>query len=298
MDDLNPLPLRAEAGRWNRRGFLKRLATASTMGLTSLSAAGATWQADPGPARRDRVRALLLSATTLPGRGSMEHAREALRTLYGPRREILLINFASLPGDRDAYAARMQRDFAIIDPAFVVRSLHQVPPVEAERAIRSADGFFVSGGNTFLLLRELYDRFVVELLRERVFSGVPYAGSSAGSNIAGEAIGTTNDFPLTDVPTRRSLALFAGVFNPHHPAESDPLFAGRQGKIDQYARYHPSQTILGVTDPGIIRLEGNALSLLGEGAAAFVQRGRLKAVARATESGSLEAALRAVGAID
>jgi dipeptidase E len=203
----------------------------------------------------------------------LEHAAEALRELYGSNKRILLINFASLPDDRDAYAIRMQKDFQRIDPEFRVDSLHQAKLEDAARVVREAEAFFVSGGNTFLLLRELYDRSVVKLLRERVLAGAPYAGSSAGSNIAGTCIGTTNDFPITDIPTRRSLGLFQGLYNPHHPEEEAADFGSRQWKIRNYARYNPGETIVGVPNAGMLRVRGDKVTLLGDGAVALVQKG-------------------------
>lgn len=131
----------------------------------------------------------------------------------------------------------------------------------------------MSGGNTFLLLKELYDRELVDRLRRRVLSGVPYIGSSAGSNIAGTVIGTTNDFPLEDIPTRESLGILPAVFNPHHP---DPLldkvqYETRQWKISQYVAHHKEEVVIGVTNPGMLRIRGNEISLVGLGANAYVQ---------------------------
>ncbi|MFO7726005.1 MAG: dipeptidase PepE [Oceanipulchritudo sp.] len=284
-----------ETSSSSRRRFLKKLTGVSMAGMASLPLSAQTWIPSGKTPRLDRVNALLISATTVAGKTSLEHARSGLRDLYGERRRILLINFASLPEDRDAYAVRMQRDFARIDEGFEIASLHAVDPREAGRAIREAEGFFVSGGNTFLLLRELYDRFVVDLLRERVLQGVPYAGSSAGSNLAGEVIGTTNDFPMTDIPTRRSLGLFPGVYNPHHPDLDDPLFGSRQWKIGQYAAYNSGETVVGVTDDGMLRVKGDRITLLGEdAAAALVHRDGRKARVVPPDSRDVSGAFREV----
>lgn len=271
----------------NRRTFLKSMAGATVLGLPSLAATGEPWRAEIGKDQRTGVRALLISATTVEGMHSLEHAGSELKKLYGERRRILLINFASLPEDRDAYEMRMKRDLLEMDSRYEVSSLHRVKTGEAGPAIRQAEAFFVSGGNTFLLLRELYDRFVVDLLRERVFQGIPYAGSSAGSNIAGETIGTTNDFPITDVPTRRCLGLFSGVYNPHHPEANEPLFGSRQWKIGEYARYNPGETVYGVTNSGMLRLHEGRITLLGDGASAFINKGGIQFHASSEDSPDL-----------
>lgn len=228
---------------------------------------------------RDKVNALLISATTNPGQASLEHARAMIEDTFGNRKRILLINYASLPEARDAYAKRMQREFAKIGPGYEVFSIHGLSRNASNEAVVSAEGFFVSGGNTFLLLRELCDRSLVHLLQKRAVSGVPYIGSSAGSNIGGLAVGTTNDFPLVDIPTRQSLGLLPAIYNPHHP---DPVldeegFAARQGKISQYVAYNKDEAVVGVTNPGMLRIRGTEISLAGIGAKAIVTRnGRSK----------------------
>ncbi len=256
-----------------RRRMLKMLAGVPFLGLAAKTPAAGMTESNLQNPDRSGVNALLVSATTREGHASLEHAAPVLRELYGPRRRILLINFASLPDVRDSYAERMQRDFQRIAEGYTVDSLHRYRPEEAPGVIRKAEAFYVSGGNTFLLLRELYDRGVVDLLRERVYNGVPYAGASAGSNLGGLCIGTTNDFPITDIPTRRSLGLFNGVYNPHHPEPEEAEFGMRQWKIREFARYNPDQTVIGVTNAGMLRLQGNRVTLKGDGALAFVQAG-------------------------
>ena len=257
----------------------------------------AAFAAEPAAPREQypgrQIRALLISATTVAGRSSLEHAWEELRALYADVSRILLINFASLPEDRDAYAGRMQGDFSRIDPRFRVESLHAVKPRDARKAVEAAEAVFVSGGNTFLLLRELYDRNVVGLLARRVQAGLPYAGSSAGANIGGIEIGTTNDFPITDVPTRRSLGLMEAVYNPHHPDRHEAdAFGSRQWKIRQYARYNPDKPVLGINNAGMVSVRGSALTLKGEGALATVQLGGAGALVEDAETANLSRAIQ------
>ncbi len=271
----------------SRRGFLKRVLPLSIFGLVSRLPLVAASRVDSG-----LVDALLISATTLKGKATLEQGYEELADLYHGRKRILLINFASLPEDRDAYEKRMQQTFSKIGSGFEVSSLHRVPVEESIRAIEQADAFYVSGGNTFLLLRELYDRNAVWALRARVRAGIPYAGSSAGSNIGGVDIGTTNDFPLVDVPTRRSLGLLNASYNPHHPdPESEKsLFDSRQWKIRNYCRYNKDTFVVGVTNPGMVRVRGGKVTLLGENASAFVHRGKREERIDSSGGGDLSAA--------
>jgi len=252
-----------------RRRFLGKLAAVPFIGSLAASSHGAGLEECTS---LKRVNALLVSATTMAGGKSLEHAEEGLKILYKDIQRILLINFASLPPARDAYAARMQRDFSRIDARFKVDSLHASSLKDAGKVLKDAEAVYVSGGNTFLLLRELYDRDAVDLLRERILGGMPYSGASAGSNLAGINIGTTNDFPLVDVPTRRALGILPAIFNPHHPdPDAEKEFASRQYKIGQYTRYHPTEAVVGVNNAGMISIRGDQLSLKGAGGYATVQ---------------------------
>ena len=226
----------------------------------------------PSDNQRENVNALLLSTTTNPGQKSLEHAKADIAKTFGSVNRILLINYASLPDERDAYAKRMKREFAQIGPGYTVKSLHAIPADQRLAAVRDTEGFYVSGGNTFLLLRELYDGDLLVAVRERVLQGTPYVGSSAGSNIAGQFIGTTNDFPITDIPTRRALGLMAANFNPHHPDQiaEEVDFESRQYKIGEYVAHNQDEMVIGVTNPGMLLIEGNKLSLRGEGGAAYI----------------------------
>lgn len=190
---------------------------------------------------------------------------EAMRTHYAGCRKVALVLHASHPDDRDAMEARLQQAFAHLGvPA--AESLHHQDEAGARKLLETADGFFVGGGETFVLLRELTRTGQLELLRERVRAGVPYGGASAGANIAGLLIGTTNDFPVADIPSRAALGLLPVTINPHHPAPSDKTeFAARAGKIRGYLRFNPKDTVLALGNAALVRLDhGQARLVSGQ----------------------------------
>lgn len=250
----------------------------------------------PNEGQRENVNALLLSATTNPGQKSLQHAKADIAKTFGSVKRVLLINYASLPERRDAYAERMKREFAQIGPGYTIESLHAIPAEQRLAAILDTEGFYVSGGNTFLLLRELYDDDLLAAIRERVLQGTPYIGSSAGSNIAGQFIGTTNDFPITDIPTRRALGLMAANFNPHHPDQvaEEAEFGSRQYKIGEYVGYNQDEVVIGVTNPGMLRIQGNTLSLRGEGGSAYVSYQGEKRTISSLEDGEISRAVESL----
>jgi len=134
-------------------------------------------------------------------------------------------------------------------------SLHRHDEAGQRALLESADGIFVGGGETFVLLAELHRTGQLEIIRRRVLAGVPYGGSSAGANVAGLLIGTTNDFPVADIPTREALAIFPAVINPHHPlAEAKADHDGRAGKIKIYLKFNPDETVFALANTSVARL--------------------------------------------
>jgi dipeptidase E len=156
---------------------------------------------------------------------------------------------------------RLQEAFMHLVGAKAV-SLHRAGPAGQKALLESADGIFIGGGETFVLLGELHRTGQLELIRRRVAAGVPYGGSSAGANVAGLLIGTTNDFPVAEIPTRQALGIFPAVINPHHPPpEPKAEFDGRAGKIKIYLQFNPTETVLGLANASIARLHDGKVTL-------------------------------------
>jgi len=268
----------------DRRTFINR---AAVLGVSAMAARPMMGMAAGREPPGGRLNALLLSATTNPGQGFLEHAVEALREVYAGCARVLLLPYASASQGRDFYEKRMDDAFARLEIGPRIESLHHHRGPEAARVLREAEAVFVSGGQTFLLLRALYDLDLVELLRERSLAGIPYAGASAGSNIGGPLIGTTNDFPVTDIPNRRSLGLIPLLVNLHHPDEEDPQFQGRRSKISRYQETNPTEKVIGLTNPSMLRLKGSSMVLKGGGAAFLYRRREVDRLEPGTELSAL-----------
>jgi dipeptidase E len=100
------------------------------------------------------------------------------------------------------------------------------------------------------------------IIQARVAAGVPYGGSSAGANVAGLLIGTTNDFPVAEIPSRRALGIFPAVINPHHPAPSAlGDFDYRAEKINNYLGFNPTEIVLGLGNGAMARLHDGRVTL-------------------------------------
>ena len=184
-----------------------------------------------------------------------------MRAHYAGCRKVALVLHASHPADRDRMEARLQKAFAHLGVS-AAESLHGHDDAGAKVLLAGVDGIFVGGGETFVLLGELYRTGQLELIRQRVLAGVPYGGVSAGANVAGLLIGTTNDFPVVEIPSRTALGIFPAVINPHHPApEAKVDYDGRAGKIKIYLKFNPTETVLALANASIARLHDGKVTL-------------------------------------
>jgi dipeptidase E len=207
-------------------------------------------------------RLLLLSnGSELVGEEPTEFAHGAAKDFLGVVRRVLFVPFAAVVRSNDEYAARVRLHFGTM--GYEVESIHEA--VDARAAVEHADAIAVGGGNTFHLLRGLYEAGVVESIRRRVETGVPYVGWSAGSNVACPTIRTTNDMPIVEPPTLNALGLVPFQINPHY---TDAHLAGHMGetrdeRLTEFVHANPGVRVIGIREGTILRVEGTDITLLG-----------------------------------
>jgi dipeptidase E len=208
-------------------------------------------------------RLLLYSnGSELVGDSPTEFAYGTLRDFYGTAvRRVLFVPFAAVRRSEDAYAAQVRGRFG--PHGYEVESLHESE--DARAAVERADAFAVGGGNTFKLLRGLYDAGVIEAIRARVEAGTPYVGWSAGSNVACPTIRTTNDMPIVEPPTFDALNLVPFQINPHYTDFHPPGHMGetRDERLNEFVHVNPGVRVIGIREGTILRIEGDAVRLLG-----------------------------------
>lgn len=214
-------------------------------------------------------RVLLISNSTLYGSGYLDHAEGEIRDFLGDARRVLFVPFALY--DRDAYTATARERFAKM--GYELASVHNA--VDPLQAVAETDAIFVGGGNTFRLLKTLYDRELVEPIRQRVANGMPYVGSSAGSNIAAPTIKTTNDMPIVQPPSFAALGLVSFQINPHY-LDSDPnskhMGETREKRIQEFLEENDIP-VLGLREGAIARCENGRITLKGSTGARIFRKG-------------------------
>lgn len=218
----------------------------------------------------NRKRVLLISNSTLYGSGYLDHAATEIRDFLGPISEVLFIPYALY--DRDAYASTARQRFEKM--GYALKSIHSA--ANAKQAVNDAEAIFIGGGNTFRLLKELYDADVLQPIRQCVEAGLPYIGSSAGTNVAGPTIKTTNDMPIVQPPSFAALDLVPFQINPHF---QDPIPSSthmgetREARILQFLEENDTP-VAGLREGAIVRSEDGEYVLKGSSGARIFRKGQ------------------------
>ncbi len=156
---------------------------------------------------------IIASTSTLHGGEYLEYLMTRLSDFFKNTPEIIFIPYAQPGGiSLDEYTQKVGNAFKRIHKNVI--GIHTLPnPVEA---IKNAKGLFTGGGNTFMLVNELYKKELLVALRESILNGTPYLGTSAGSNICGLTMQTTNDMPIMYPPSFKTLGILPFNLNPHY----------------------------------------------------------------------------------
>lgn len=217
----------------------------------------------------EHKRVLLISNSTLYGSGYLDHAENEIRSFLGSVKNVLFVPFALY--DQDAYAATARERFRLM--GYGLESIHTA--ADAKQAVTEAEAIFIGGGNTFRLLKALYDSDVLQLIRRRVLEGTPYIGSSAGSNVAGPTIKTTKDMPIVQPPSFAALALVPFQISPHF-LDPDPasthMGETQEERIVQFLEENDTP-VVGLREGAMVRVENDATVLKGSSGARIFRKG-------------------------
>ncbi|HEX5044548.1 MAG TPA: dipeptidase PepE [Candidatus Polarisedimenticolaceae bacterium] len=214
-------------------------------------------------------RLLLISTSAVFGTRYLEHAFQELRDVLEGVRRVLFIPYALK--DHDGYALKARSAFE--EMGFALDSLHAAG--DRRGAVEGAEAIFCGGGNTFRLLDTLYREGLMEPIRRRALAGMPYTGASAGSNLAGPTIRTTNDMPIVQPPSFDALGLVPFQINPHYV---DPIPGAthmgetRETRIREFHEENATP-VVGLREGAMLRVDGDAVELRGQAGARIFRRG-------------------------
>jgi dipeptidase E len=205
---------------------------------------------------------IIASTSTLHGGDYLDYLLPELQTFFSNVKELLFIPYARPSGiSHDDYTKKVSEAFGKIN--ILVKGIHEFEnPVEA---IENAEGIFTGGGNTFLLVSQLYKNNVIDALEKVVKNGTPYIGTSAGSNICGLTMNTTNDMPIVYPPSFRTLGFVSFNINPHYldPIEgSTHMGETRETRINEFHHFNP-QPVVGLREGSWLEVKGDSILLKG-----------------------------------
>lgn len=205
---------------------------------------------------------IIASTSTIHGSGYLEYLLDTLKIHFKSADEILFIPYARPGGiSHDDYTKIASKALSTIGKT--VKGIHEYD--HPEKAIQDAQGIFVGGGNTFVLVSQLYKNNVLLAIQNAVKKGTPYLGTSAGSNICGLTMHTTNDMPIVYPPSFKALALVPFNINPHYldPIEgSTHMGETRETRIKEFHAYN-TQPVIGLREGSWIAVKVNSLTLKG-----------------------------------
>src|SRR5205085_3593412 len=174
--------------------------------------------------------------------------------------------------NRNAYAALARERLKAM--GYDLESAHEVK--DARQAAEDAEAIFIGGGNTFRLLKSLYDFDLLSPIRQRVAQGVPFIGSSAGAIVAGPSLKTTKDMPIVQPPSFDALGLVAFQISPHY-LDPDPrsthMGETQEERINQFLEENDAP-VAGIREGAILRIEGDAIVLKGVSGARIFRKGK------------------------
>ncbi len=219
-------------------------------------------------------KAILASTSTLHGQEYLEYLLPEIPELFECYREIIFIPYARPGGiSHDDYTELVKKNFTKL--SLKVIGVHKFP--DPEEAIRNAKGIFTGGGNTFLLVDKLYRNNIIDILREKIIAGTPYLGASAGTNIAGLTMQTTNDMPIIYPQRFKTLGVVPFNLNVHYlDPDSNSTHKGetRETRIKEFHTIN-TQPVVGLREGCWLELKRDKITLKGNLTARIFKPGKL-----------------------
>jgi len=218
------------------------------------------------------MRLLLISNSSMQGESYLDYPKFEIQKFLGKKPvNALFIPYAAVTFSFDNYESKVEERFTEI--GHHVTSIHHFDdPVEA---VLNAEAIVVGGGNTWQLVRMMHDNLLMKAIIQKVKSGTPYIGWSAGSNVACPTLQTTNDMPVVDPKGFDCMGLIPFQINPHY-LDANPAGHGgetREQRIEEFLEVNPKITVIGLREGTMLKYENNLLTLIGSRKARIFRKG-------------------------
>lgn len=205
---------------------------------------------------------IIASTSTVHGSDYLEYLLDELKGFFKNVKTILFIPYARPSGiTHDTYTEKVKEAFSKINKTVIGIHTYENPVL----AVEKAEAIFVGGGNTFVLLNQLYKHDLLSVLKETINKGIPYVGTSAGSNICGLTIKNTNDMPIIYPPNFNALGLIPFNLNPHYLDPDTTLKhmgETRETRIKEFHAFN-SQPVVGLREGSWLFVKGDSIILKG-----------------------------------
>ena len=213
---------------------------------------------------------LLLSNSTNFGEGYLEYPKNAISQFLDSKvKNILFIPYAGVGFSYDDYTQKVAKPFSEL--GYKIQGIHTFS--DPKQAVLEAEAIAIGGGNTFELLNQLYQKDLIASIQKRVDEGMPFMGWSAGSNVAGPSIKTTNDMPIVEPESFEALNLIPFQINPHYTEELLPNHGGetRKDRINEFIAINQDSIVVGIPEGNLLQVSDGKCHLIGNGTVRIFQ---------------------------
>ena len=204
---------------------------------------------------------LLASTSTIFGQKYLEYLHNEIKNIFLGCKNILFIPYARPSGiSHLEYTIKVKKVFNMLGLNIIDYTNENI-----RSNLEKCDGIFTGGGNTFLLLSKLYEFNLIDILKNKISLGTPYLGTSAGSNICGLSIGTTNDMPIIEVESFKALGVLNFNINPHYIDKVDGIEhmgESRETRINEFHKFN-DQFVVGLREGSYLQVQGSNIYLKG-----------------------------------
>jgi len=220
------------------------------------------------------MKVLAMSSSRVGNSGFLEQAVPLVQEFIGRDQcTIAFVPFASVQRDYEEYGNMVQTAFA--NTAYIINT---VLPHNAASVITNADVIMVGGGNTFKLLHDIYAYTIYTSIQNKVAGGTPYIGWSAGANITGRSISTTNDMPIIQPASFTAFNFLPFQLNPHYINQTLENHNGetRDQRLEEFVTLNPGIPIVGLPEGTALQLQNGTLHFIGDKAGVLFESAATK----------------------